>query len=654
MKRLIQAWVGILALLWAGVLPAKEIALIIGIDEYEELPSLNKALEDATGYSELFTDKGFDVSFVVNPTGTEMRLQLAAFYDSIEDGDTVVFIYSGHGWSDGLQNYLVPADTPDLGSAASAAELTIPLRNGISGVLDQIAARGAGLSVAIIDACRNNPFSSPATRSTGGVNGGLAPIEPPSGSFIVYSAAANQTALDSLGEADDFQYSVFTRFFLPNLRDYGDLRTAIVETRGQVQEVASIIGHQQRPAYYDELGGTSCLFGNCDTGQHQPEGQQLAVNTAQIEWDLIKNSTDKALIAAFIERHQNTSPDLVEQARATLLNLTFTVNLDDLSTLGTPEVAEPGVQDENSPAAIAFAQAKERIAQSNGITLRLSDLPALRAIPDEIGTMAGLRFLRLENTQIRDLSPIAGLTTLEEIYLDNTNVSDISVLAQLVSLKQVSLSGTYVRQVSDLSGLDLLEGVSLDDTQVFDLTPLYQIPGLRDISIENTPAQARLQEGKRLYDLAMQYQSGDGVWRNYGRAIELYQQSLALDYGDAANQLGGMYYTGKGVPANASLALEFFRVGASLNSARAAFNLATRLHNGDGTAPDAQSAGWYFYKAVSLGNSWLLEENSTYFLPDTVKVMQQLLTEHGYYRGRINGTFNPDTRAAMRALCNCG
>lgn len=69
--------------------------------------------------------------------------------------------------------------------------------------LDRIAARGAGLSVAIIDACRDNPFSAAETRAAG-LSGGLAAIEPPSGSFILYSAAANQAALDRLGAVDDF------------------------------------------------------------------------------------------------------------------------------------------------------------------------------------------------------------------------------------------------------------------------------------------------------------------------------------------------------------------------------------------------------------------------------------------------------------------
>lgn len=275
---------------------AVERALIVGNNNYETLPTLAKAEEDAGGYSALFTDKGFEVTTILNAPMAQMRRQLAEFYEEIRPGDTVAFVYSGHGWSDGSLNYLVPVDAQITGSAAVAVEMSIPLKNGVNGILDNIAARQAKLTIAVIDACRNNPFGGNLSRAVG-VTRGLAPIEPAQGTFLIYSAAAGQSALDRLGEADTQEYSVFTRFFLRNLNATGDLRQATIQTRNQVQQAANIIGADQRPAYYDELSGTSCLFGACDA--QTDDGQIKGVVE---EWAFVQNSKSRVVLNAFISK----------------------------------------------------------------------------------------------------------------------------------------------------------------------------------------------------------------------------------------------------------------------------------------------------------------------------------------------------------------
>ncbi len=275
---------------------AVERALIVGNDIYDELPTLLKAEEDAGGYTELFARKGFEVTTILNAPMGQMRRQLAEFYETIQPGDTVAFIYSGHGWSDGSLNYLVPTDAQITSSAAVAVEMSIPLKNGVNGILDNIAARQSSLTIAVIDACRNNPFGGNLTRATG-VTRGLAPVEPAQGTFLIYSAGAGQAALDRLGEADSQEFSVFTRFFLRNLDTTGDLRQATIQTRNQVQQAANIIGADQRPAYYDELSGTSCLFGECSSATD--DGQIKGVIE---EWAFVQASKSRVVLNAFIAK----------------------------------------------------------------------------------------------------------------------------------------------------------------------------------------------------------------------------------------------------------------------------------------------------------------------------------------------------------------
>ena len=45
-----------------------------------------------------------------------MEAAVGEFVEKIEPGDTAVFVYSGHGWSDGAHNYLVGVDAPERAS----------------------------------------------------------------------------------------------------------------------------------------------------------------------------------------------------------------------------------------------------------------------------------------------------------------------------------------------------------------------------------------------------------------------------------------------------------------------------------------------------------------------------------------------------------
>ena len=64
-----------------------------------------------------------------------------------------------------------------------------------------------------------------------------------------------------------------------------------------------------------------------------------------------------------------------------------------------------------------------------------------------------LEHLDLRNTQVSDLSPLAGLTNLRYLYLSRTQVSDLRPLAGLTRLRYLYLSGTQVEDLSPLAGL---------------------------------------------------------------------------------------------------------------------------------------------------------------------------------------------------------
>jgi hypothetical protein len=126
-------------------------------------------------------------------------------------------------------------------------------------IVDRLQARGARITILVLDACRDNPFERSGTRAVNGT-GGLAPLTPSEGVFVVFSAGAKQTALDRLSENDPNPNSVFTRNFLRELADPSLTLVQIAKrTQIEVKQLAATVHHIQTPAYYDQIVGEVVL-----------------------------------------------------------------------------------------------------------------------------------------------------------------------------------------------------------------------------------------------------------------------------------------------------------------------------------------------------------------------------------------------------------
>jgi hypothetical protein len=244
---------------------AKRLALVIGNNDYKEVPKLEKAVGDATAIGQKLAAMGFDVTTAFNLDRRNLNQALSKLYGKIEPGDTVLVQYSGHGVEIAGQNYLLPTDIPlptDGGTELLKSE-AFPLNTLVQTLED----KGAGARILIIDACRDNPFAGSGTRGLGGTRG-LANVATSKGTFIMYSAGAGQAALDRLGDSDTTPTSVYTRVLLARLDQPGmKLRDLAASIRDDVEQLGKTIGHEQRPAYYDDLPENFALA---------PDGQTVA------------------------------------------------------------------------------------------------------------------------------------------------------------------------------------------------------------------------------------------------------------------------------------------------------------------------------------------------------------------------------------------
>jgi Caspase domain/Bacterial SH3 domain len=246
----------------------RRLAIVIGNNDYQDVPKLEKAVGDSTAIGLKLEKLGFTVTKALNVDRRKMNQALSRFYESIEPGDTVLVQYSGHGVELQGQNYLLPIDAPapDNGGVELLKSETISLQVLIETLVD----KKAGARILIIDACRDNPFAQAGKRSIGGTRG-LAKVEVTRGTFIMYSAGTGQSALDRLDDGDASPTSVYTRVLLKKLDQPGTtLRDLASSVREDVFNLAKDVGHEQYPAYYDEMPSNFLLSPTLATATPTP------------------------------------------------------------------------------------------------------------------------------------------------------------------------------------------------------------------------------------------------------------------------------------------------------------------------------------------------------------------------------------------------
>jgi hypothetical protein len=234
---------------------ANRKALIIGNDSYKFVQPLLNAREDAKAMADGLKKAGYQITLLLDQDERSFKAAIRTFRSRIEPGDEVALFFAGHGVQLGNVNYLVPLDVAGE-SEDQLRDEAIPLQR----LLDDMSEKKAKFTLAMIDACRDNPFRSNG-RAMGGGSRGLAPTTAATGQMIVFSAGTGQQALDRLGANDKNKNGVFTRVFVkemlkPNLT----VDRLIRKVRNEVVEMAKSVGHEQVPAIYDQTIGEFYLL----------------------------------------------------------------------------------------------------------------------------------------------------------------------------------------------------------------------------------------------------------------------------------------------------------------------------------------------------------------------------------------------------------
>ena len=206
--------------------PGPRVALVIGNSNYGgDLGVLPNPVNDARLLAKSLKAIGFTVIEVEDADQNAMKRAIADFGDKVADAGTDatgLFFYAGHGLQVAGQNYLIPIH------AQISRERDVDIEAvSMDTVLRQMAFADSKVNIVILDACRNNPLS----RGFRSATQGLAEITvKPQGSFISYSTAPGDVAVDGNGKNSPYSAALATAIAKPGL----DINDVFREVRADV------------------------------------------------------------------------------------------------------------------------------------------------------------------------------------------------------------------------------------------------------------------------------------------------------------------------------------------------------------------------------------------------------------------------------------
>ena len=307
----------------------KRVALIVGNSSYQTVPQLANPSRDATAVAKMFREAGFDtVDVMLNVGNLDFKRAIRKFETIADQADIAVVYYAGHGLEISGVNYLIPIDAR-LASDRDAEDEAIPLERLVS------SADGAKrLRLIVLDACRDNPFVKAMRRerktATRAVSAGLGKVEPTStDTLIAYAAKAGSTADDGDGLHSPFTTAVLKNLTVPGL----DVRLAFGRVR---DEVLKMTDSRQEPFVYGALGG-----GNIALVPAPTVAREAPASDIKADYELVQQIGTKRAWEVFLGTHPTGFYADLARAQIEALNHQGNVNLAALPQAPTPSREVP-------------------------------------------------------------------------------------------------------------------------------------------------------------------------------------------------------------------------------------------------------------------------------------------------------------------------
>lgn len=132
----------------------RRAALVIGNTAYQHLAPLPNPANDADRIREVLERANFEVTLGKDLDKKGLEETILGFLRTLNDGDVALFYYSGHAVQVGGHNFMIPVDA----TLATSYDLEVQAYN-MSSLLEYMR-ETSSLQIAILDACRDNPFAN--------------------------------------------------------------------------------------------------------------------------------------------------------------------------------------------------------------------------------------------------------------------------------------------------------------------------------------------------------------------------------------------------------------------------------------------------------------------------------------------------------------
>ncbi len=270
------------------------VALVIGVQNYTGVPPLRHSLRDANDMSAALKLKGFKVETLVDPkTKKEIKDAITRYYNIMREKSNAVGIiyYAGHGTQLEGENFLIPA-TASLQLPGDLDDQCVKM-NLVMSVLNS---SNNNLNIFLLDACRTNNFTS----FSRDINKGLASIEAPKGSIVVFATQPGTVASDGTGKNGLFTSKLLKYINEPNL-NIGDVLRKVKHDVNEESE-----GKQLPSVVDNSIGGEFYFTTPTNTSPNAPP--PVTPSTIKKENSVIKNSSAVTTKEKIVENENITEP----------------------------------------------------------------------------------------------------------------------------------------------------------------------------------------------------------------------------------------------------------------------------------------------------------------------------------------------------------
>lgn len=127
---------------------------------------------------------------------------------------------------------------------------------------------------------------------------------------------------------------------------------------------------------------------------------------------------------------------------------------------------------------IADLQGLQRLSIGDN-ALNVDDYAVLESLP-------ALFDLNLEHADLADLSPFAGLTTVEFLGLSHNRISTVAPITGLANLRGLYLGDNLIGDAAQFGQMTHLEHLGLGDNNIDDVTPLSSLTPLLSLDLANS------------------------------------------------------------------------------------------------------------------------------------------------------------------------